>query len=175
MNDFFKFKGIDKAFRFGLAYLKWWYIALIIVAILGIAGTIYVAISYPDNAKKSIMFFNSVFVLLVSFLYLKISLSLTEVVKGNTLKCLKRLGGYFFILFFLDLVSLLRGGFHNKEREAAKIFLEILPQDSTIYTIYSKIYLYLPSAYDFLLPKMEGTALLLTSITLFALSKKAEN
>jgi hypothetical protein len=111
-------------------------------------------------------------------IYLKISARLMLILKDNfklSKEWLNAIGNYCLSLFAINLVSLASGGFNNATEDASKKFLEILPTENFFYPIYEKIYLYIPAAFDFLLPEVSGLSMLILAAAILLTARRMDD
>ncbi len=169
--NFFKSKKVS---TLCLLFFKYWYFLWILITVFSFLFLFYYRIhSGFAVIKHVILIHTSLFI--ESFVYYKIASNVIFVLSEEfkiTSRWLENLSVYFFILFFLDIASMFSGGFHNSLEKSAVKFLEVLPVDSAFYSLYKKIYLYIPSIFDFIMPHMEGTSLLIIGISLAVASKR---
>lgn len=172
MNKMLGLTKYKKLALLGLRYFKWLYIILIIITILSFLFMLYYQFQNEFSDTKRLIFIH-ISLLIKSILYYKIASSLLLLLKDNanvSKKWFERIGGAFFLLFLLDLISLVFGKFQNTPNKAAELFLQILPKGGTSYFLYEKVYLFIPAIYNFFLPRIEGISLLILAVTLSALA-----
>ena len=157
-----------------LNFVKVWYLLWVVISFFSLFLSMYLFLKIGGSSKVFTIFHNSIFLIINSFLYLKITSALktliTNEINGSHL-VLFRISGYLLWLFFLDTISFLAGGDTGSAKFASVKFLEILPEDSVFYSVYLKIYLYIPAVFDFIKPQVEGTTLLVLAAICAGFSK----
>lgn len=159
-----------------LFFLSSWYIFWICMGTLAMIVQIFLGFNRPDFYTVSRPLFTSVFLIIKMGFYYRVTRILGGLIFSKSSADLRtqgmvRLSLAFFYLFLLDSISLFNGKFYPSSTDTAKDFMKVLTEGSTIYEIYSKIYIYIPMVFDFINPQIEGTALLVTSVVLLSLSK----
>lgn len=174
-NNIIKKLGSDKALNLCVKYIKLWYISWVAIGVITLTFSIIYFKQYGDLELGRMIYLHFV-LFLKSLLYFIIAKELILVLKneqGYNGK-LRKIGMIFFILFIIDIAAMLTGKVASSNKSSLESFLGLLSKDSFSYTIYSKIYFYIPSLFDFLQPQIQGVSLLIMAVVFFMLSFRAK-
>jgi hypothetical protein len=166
---------MNKLLFCSLSYVKVWYGLWIILALLSYALTIFFNGRVESLNTFNMLVLNTI-ILITSFLYYQASSYLVKAFnesRSSRKSYFKRLSVIFFVLFVFDVISLFRGGFRDSLKLASSTALEIIPKENFFFPLYQKIYLYIPAAFKFLKPGLEGVSLLILAVMFAALSFKS--
>ncbi len=167
--------GSKKIFHVTFVLIKSWFFFWLAISITSIVAGVYLYL-VQDIYKAIGVLLPSFILLIKSILYiyvLKKAVKLFTEMESYS-SSLEVISFNLLMLFFIDASSLFLGSTNGDSiKKTSILFLDVLNKDSTFYEFYSNVYIYIPAAFHFIRPELEGVSLLVLSvITAFASRRK---
>ena len=149
--------------------LKFWYLVWLFISVLNMFISVYYLLRVNENFPMGRMAYLNFVLFIKSLLYFNIIKNLNDlffIKTGNGQQRFKRLSIFFLVLFLFDVLSLFSGSVRSEGKNVASMFLEVISEESFIYPLYTRVYIYLPQIYEFIKPDLTGSSLLIVSLIL---------